>query len=426
MTPEVIAGAGLIVAAILAMGFAAGAETALERSSRARLAALAGEGQRGARRLAGNGADPERFLGALTTVRALAAGILVSAAALVGADKWGPAGAFLSGTGAAAVSALVQMTAGNVASRHPELAAVKLSVPIRAIHAVAGPLAMLLSLPGRLVARSIRAVTRDGQSELLALVEREEASGGVREAETRMIRRVFALEEKTAREIMVPRIDMAVADIDESVLDVARLVTERGYSRIPVFREKIDDIAGVVFAKDLLRVVTNGARQRTLAELMRPVYFIPESKRLDELLTEMQTRRVHIAIVVDEYGGTAGLVTMEDLIEEIVGEIEDEYDIAGPRTEVISEDAAIVDGAVATETLHDLFGLDVDSENFDTIGGFVMHHLGRLPAPGDSFVTDNLRFEVLSVRGRRVGQVRVERESAEEQEELALVSSRSA
>lgn len=224
-----------------------------------------------------------------------------------------------------------------------------------------------------------------------------------------MIRGIIALEDKTAREIMVPRIDMAVADVESSVGDVAAIVTERGFSRIPVYRENIDDIVGIVYAKDLLRALGNGGKDRPLTDLLREPFFIPESKRLDELLTEMQARRVHMAIVVDEYGGTAGLVTIEDLLEEIVGEIEDEYDVARPSMEVISEDEVVLDAGTSTDVLKDLFGYEVESEDFDTVGGFLIHQLGRLPAVGDEVEADGLTLRVLSMAGRRVRRLRVAR-----------------
>jgi CBS domain containing-hemolysin-like protein len=231
-----------------------------------------------------------------------------------------------------------------------------------------------------------------------------------------MIRGIIALEDKTAREIMVPRIDMAVADIEDSVADVAAIVTERGYSRIPVFRESVDNIAGIVYAKDLLRAVSNGGRERPLASLLRDPYFIPESKRLDELLTEMRARRTHMAIVVDEYGGTAGLVTIEDLLEEIVGEIEDEYDVARPAMEVISDDEVLLDAGTSTDVLKELFGYEVESDDFDTIGGFLIHALGRLPSVGDEVEVDGLSLRVLSMAGRRLRRLRVTREHANEPE----------
>lgn len=418
MDPASLAGGAIALgAATVVMAATSAAETALERASEARIRALAAQGEARAQRIAGKVSEPRAFLGPLTITRVFASSATVAIAAWLGALAFGATGAITVGMGGGVWAAIVQMTVGLLAARQPELAALQLSPVVRATGTIAGGPAWVFSIPARILARSLRAVAGDGYNDLLALVEREEASGRVAEYEKRMIRGVIALEEKTAREIMIPRIDMAVAEINDSVVDVARMVTERGYSRIPVHRENIDDIAGIVYAKDLLRITANGGRQRQLADILRPASFIPESKRLDDLLTEMQVSRVHLAIVVDEYGGTAGLVTIEDLLEEIVGEIEDEYDVAGPRTEVISEHAAIVDGGASTDVLDELFDAEVESDDYDTVGGFVMHHLGRLPKPGDTVRAEGLVFEVLNVRGRRVGRVRVERrqEDAEAQ-----------
>jgi CBS domain containing-hemolysin-like protein len=218
---------------------------------------------------------------------------------------------------------------------------------------------------------------------------------------------------------MVPRIDMGVADIEESIETIAAIVTERGYSRVPIYRENIDDIVGIIYAKDLLRAMSNGGRERPLSELFREPFFIPESKRLDELLTEMQSRRIHMAIVVDEYGGTAGLVTIEDLLEEIVGEIEDEYDVARPAMEIISDDEVVLDAGTTTDVLKELFDYEIDSEDFDTVGGFVIHQLGRLPSVGDEVVVDGLNLRVLSMSGRRIRRLRVARQEQHEPESAA-------
>jgi len=217
----------------------------------------------------------------------------------------------------------------------------------------------------------------------------------------------------------VPRIDVAAVDITATVGEVAAVVTERGFSRVPVYRESIDDIVGIVYAKDLLRAIADGGKDRPIRELVREAYFIPESKRLDELLTEMQARRTHMAIVVDEYGGTAGIVTIEDLLEEIVGEIEDEYDVARPAVEVISPDEVVLDASTSTDALRELFGVEVESEDFDTIGGFLIHHLGRLPAVGDEVEVDGLTLRVLSMSGRRVRRLRISRQRSREPEEVA-------
>jgi putative hemolysin len=247
-------------------------------------------------------------------------------------------------------------------------------------------------------------------------VEREEAAGGVEEQERRMIRGIIGLEDKTVREIMVPRIDIAAVDIEGNVSDVANIVNERGFSRVPVFRESIDDIVGIIYAKDLLRAVANGGREKKLSELAREAVFIPESKRLDQLLAEMRTTRTHLAVVVDEYGGTAGLVTIEDLLEEIVGEIEDEYDVSRPTMEIISEDEVVLDASAPTDVLQELFDYDVESEDFDTVGGFLIHELGRVPIVGDEVTVDGMTMRVLSMSGRRVRRMRIARTHQEEPE----------
>ena len=208
---------------------------------------------------------------------------------------------------------------------------------------------------------------------------------------------------------MVPRIDIVATEVDVSVSEAARLATERGFSRIPAYGESIDDIVGIAYAKDLLDALLSG-RDSSFQALLREAVFIPQTKRADQLLREMRANRTHLAIVVDEYGGTAGLITIEDLIEEIVGEIEDEYDVAGPSMEQISEDEVLLDASMPAEVLEELFDYTAESEDFDTVGGFVIHELGRLPAVGDEVQVDGLRLRVLSMSGRRLRRLRVARE----------------
>ncbi len=405
-----------IAAGSVVLGAVAAAETALERASDVRIQALASRGDPRARRIAGSVGQPQKLLGSLTAARALFAAFLVATFAYLGARAYSPlAGAIGVGMAGGAYVAVVQMTVGIVAARRPEEAALQMSQAVRVVGMIFAVPAWILGLPAKVVARFLRVVVAPGTGiDILTLVEREEATGGVEEQERRMIRGIIALEDKTAREIMVPRIDIAAADIEDSIADVAAIVNERGFSRVPVFRENIDDIVGIVYAKDLLRAVTNGGAGRDLASLLRPPVFIPESKRLDQLLTEMRGTRQHMAIVVDEYGGTAGLVTIEDLLEEIVGEIEDEYDVATPPMEVLSEDEVILDAGSPTSILRDLFGLDVESEDFDTVGGYLIHELGRLPSVGDEVTVGTLSMRVLSMSGRRVRRMRIERLRQEE------------
>ncbi|MCL6643694.1 MAG: hemolysin family protein [Dehalococcoidia bacterium] len=420
MEPSSLLSVVVVIAGTAALAAIAAAEAALERANDVRIRALAARGNRQAQRIATTVEQPGRYLGTITAARVLVASLVISLLAYLGAERYGPfRGAVGFGMAGGACMAMVQMAVGMVVARAPEYAALKLSgVAVATRRAFAVP-AFVLGLPAALAARSIRLVTPEPETDILALVEREEAQGGVEEQERRMIRGVIALEDKTAREIMVPRIDVAAVDITATVGEVAAVVTERGFSRVPVYRESIDDIVGIVYAKDLLRAMADGGKDRPIRELVREAYFIPESKRLDELLTEMQARRTHMAIVVDEYGGTAGIVTIEDLLEEIVGEIEDEYDVARPAVEVISPGEVVLDASTSTDALRELFGVEVESEDFDTIGGFLIHHLGRLPAVGDEVEVDGLTLRVLSMSGRRVRRLRISRQRSREPEEVA-------
>jgi len=401
---------GTIGLASTVLGVVAAAETALERASEARIQAYAARGDRRARRIAENVERPRDFLGPLTAARVFAAALVVAMFAYLGAREFGALRGvvgigFLGGV----YVAFLEMTVGLLAARQPEETALQLSNLVRATALVFSGPAFVLSLPSRIVARFLSAVAPAPRTDILALVEREEAAGGVEEQERRMIRGVINLEDKTAREIMVPRIDIAAAEVSQGVADVATIVNERGFSRIPAYRETIDDIVGIVYAKDLLRAVMNGGQAKTLEGLLREPMFIPESKKLDQLLTEMRAARTHMAIVVDEYGGTAGLVTIEDLLEEIVGEIEDEYDVSRPTVDVISDDEAVLDAGVSTDMLNELFQVAVDSEDFDTVGGFVIQSLGRLPSVGDEVRIDGLQISVLTMVGRRIRRLRVAR-----------------
>ena len=251
--------------------------------------------------------------------------------------------------------------------------------------------------------------TREAQ-ELLHLVEMEEEAGVIEAEEREMIRGIINLVDTTTREIMVPRIDIAAVDTEDSPDEAMRLIVERGFSRIPLYEGAIDNVVGVLYVKDLIRYLADGKKPPSLKEIARPAYFVPESKKVDELLAELRQNKVHMAIVVDEYGGTAGLVTIEDLLEEIVGEIEDEYDRSEVTIERVSEDEAVLDARVSIDEMNELFGLTVEGEDFDTVGGFVYHLLGKMPTPGDEVSANGLRLRVLSVLGRRIKKVRVTRE----------------
>jgi putative hemolysin len=233
----------------------------------------------------------------------------------------------------------------------------------------------------------------------------------VEEAEE-LIERVLRLDRLTARDIMVPRTDIVAVPFELSVRDAIAVARQTRHSRLPVYQGTIDRIVGIVHVRDLLRFALESAEGIKVGDVMREAYFIPESKRVDELLRDLQHQRVHMAIVVDEFGGTAGIVTIEDVLEEIVGEIQDEYDAEAPLVERLSADEAIVDGRISLEEIADTFGVSLEEEESSTIGGLVQAHLGRIPQPGESVRVDGLEVTVLEVAGNRVRKLSVRRVAA--------------
>jgi putative hemolysin len=247
----------------------------------------------------------------------------------------------------------------------------------------------------------------EAEEELLLVAEMEDASAALPDAERDMIRGVMDLEFTAVREVMVPRTDIFAIDVEAGFDALARLMVEKGVSRVPVFEGDIDHVLGIAHSKEVMKHLTNGPDRPTLAEILRPVYTVPETKRVHELLAEMRGRRVSIAIIVDEYGGTAGLVTLEDLIEEIVGEIQDEFDQEEQPVQQVSDKEAIVDGRVSIDELNEMFDTDIEKEDFDSVGGFIVNELGRMPSVGDTVQFDGVNLKVLSVAGRRIKKVRV-------------------
>jgi putative hemolysin len=251
-----------------------------------------------------------------------------------------------------------------------------------------------------------------GSEEELLVITRDDHDDGVIEPEERkMIDNVLRLEETTARDIMVPRVDIVAVAEDASSQDIVDAITERGHSRLPVFRESIDEIVGILYAKDLLPFVIGSTQTLPIMQLLRPAYVVPESKRLDDLLGELRRNRVHIAVVADEYGGTAGLVTIEDILEEIVGEIQDEYDEEMTLLEQVSDSEIIVDGRLPIEEIEAALGLSLtgDDDPYGTAAGFVHWHLDRMPQEGDQFDAHGIRAEVLDVEGNRLRRLRLSR-----------------
>jgi CBS domain containing-hemolysin-like protein len=302
----------------------------------------------------------------------------------------------------------------SVAAAWPERVVLSVGLPFKLLALVFAPLARLLSVVTSGLAQTYGAepipegpiVTPD---ELRVMVAASEEEGLIEEEERTMIDNVLEFEDISVREIMVPRPDIVALPVTSSVRDALELFVKEGYSRLPLYRSSLDEIAGVLYGKDLFPLVIQGKLDAPLGSLARPAYFVPESKRAADLLQELQHKRVHIAIVVDEYGGTAGLVTIEDLLEEIVGEIQDEYDVEEQKIVPEGDGAALVDGGVSIDDVNQALHLDLTTEEVDTVGGLVYEKLGRVPIVGDQVALDHAVLTVVGAAGRRVTLVRVQR-----------------
>jgi CBS domain containing-hemolysin-like protein len=419
-----VAAIALLIFCLCLVVFVAAAEAGLITISRARIRLMAGQGVPRAEILQSYISERTTMLSSLSLARNLAivAGAAISVTILTREEghHWELIVAIV--IGALAVFALLEAIPRAVVARNPEWWGLKLAPLMGAFKLVFGGVGKLVLLPTRVV----RAPSTDEEEEMLRFLEIEDAEGEIEDDERKMIRAVFDLEETAVREIMTPRTDFVAAEADANVQDVVRLIISRGYSRIPLYDENLDNIVGIIYAKDLFRYLAESRLPKRMRDVARPAFFVPESKRLDDLLTEMRKQRVHMAIVVDEYGGTAGLVTIEDLVEEIVGEIEDEYDRIEHPIVQVTPDEALLDGRVSIWDVNELFGSHIEAEDFDTVGGCVFHMLGRVPAVGDIVAADGLTLTVLSVEGHRVRRVRaVRRITADEDEEASRRNSKS-
>ncbi len=246
------------------------------------------------------------------------------------------------------------------------------------------------------------------QEEIETLIDSGQETGLIDEEKNEMIHRIFELKEIVVREVMIPRTDIKALEVNSTMEEVAGLVVEVGHSRVPVYEETIDKIIGIIYAKDLLKYWVSKGKNITVRELMRKPLFIPETKGIDELFTELKSKRIHIAIVVDEYGGTSGLVTIEDLIEEIVGDIQDEYDVEEEEFVETGVGEYLVDARMDIDELAEKLDVELPKEDFDTLGGFLVHLTNRIPATGESINFSRLRFTIIEADERKVAKVKIQ------------------
>lgn len=315
----------------------------------------------------------------------------------------------------------------SIALAHSERIALAVARPITLLARLASPLVRFLVWITNLVAKPFGGQRRRGlpivtEEEIKTLVDAGEESGMLEEDEKEMIYSIFEFGETLAREVMVSRVDIVALDADTPLMEAIDVIIKHNHSRVPVYQDNIDNVIGILYAKDLLKVLREKGREAVdqirLPDLVRPATFTPESKKVDELLEDMQKRRIHMAIVIDEYGGTAGLVTIEDILEEIVGEIQDEYDQGEEALiQAVSDTEWLIDARANLSDINDLLKANIPIDESDTLGGFIYESLGKVPLPGDEVQHDDWLLKVVNVAGRRIGKIRVTRQIKETVEE---------
>ena len=408
----VAAAALVLLAAVLSM-----ADAALSRVSRSVVDELVREERRGATRVQTVVEDAGATLNVLLLLRTLSellATTLVAVVAQRALDVAWQAILLAGGVMTVADYVVVGVGARTIGRQHPAKVALRTAGLALVLTRLLGPLPRLLILLGNALTpgRGFREGPFNSEAELRELVDLAEQSKVIESGEREMIHSVFELGDTLAREVMVPRTDMVWIERTKTVRQALSLALRSGFSRIPVVGDNEDDVVGVAYLKDLARrVYEDEDRTEKVDEAMRSAYFIPDSKPADELLREMQAKQVHVAIVIDEYGGTAGLVTIEDILEEIVGEIADEYDREVPRTEELDDGRLRVNVRLPLDELEELLDVTFELEDVETVGGLLASALGRVPIPGATVTVRDLTFVAEGGKGRRkqVGTVVISR-----------------
>lgn len=410
--------------------FLTAARSALANARRSDLRELAEKGNRQAHLAAAIAEDSSRVLGTFHLANILTYFLLASLAislfvpstgAWLEARLGGINGLALSyllvALGMALVAYLIsEMLPELLVHGNPDQWAMALAMPANVTLVLLSPVLWIATSLRRLLSTPLGSdhgsVTEE---EIMTLVDAGEEEGSIQLGEKEMIYSIFQLDDTVAREIMIPRIDIVAVDVNTTLQQAREVIINAGHSRIPVYEESLDHIVGLVYAKDLIGVWHRGEHEVNLRSLLRPALFIPESKHVPDLLRELQNSKVHMAVVIDEYGGTAGLVTLEDIVEEIVGEIQDEYDV---KEEVpfqrIGQDEYIFDAKINLDDFNHMMDMQLPDELSDTLGGFIYAELGKIPDPGETIQTGSVMLEVLSVEDRRIRKVRAKRIEREE------------
>ena len=407
----------VVIAALLAAsGVLAMAETSLVRMNKIKAKSLVDEKKRGARQLARLVENPANFLNPILLLVLICQLVSATLVGIVAEHLFGGLGVLLGIVfEIVVIFVFFEAVPKNWAVQHADRAAL-LSAPfvstlirfppIRWLSSVLIGLANLFIGGGGDEEGLPRSYITD--SELKAMADVAHDENVIEHDERTFIHSIIDFGDTVAREVMTPRPDMVTVEADVTVRDALEAALGAGFSRIPVEAEGIDDVIGIAYAKDLVRAERVGKAAQPVRDSMRPAKYIPESKEVSNLLREMQEEKFHMAVVVDEYGGTAGLITLEDLLEELVGDIVDEFDVEEPTVERCSDGSLLVSAAYSVDDADELLGAQLPHGAWDTVGGLMLDLAGRVPDPGDSVEVDGFRLTALNVRGRRIERVRIE------------------
>src|SRR3989440_4797689 len=410
----------ILIISLILCAMASGAETALTSISRIKLKNLVEEGDKKALEIERLISTPNVFLSTILVVNSVAV-IIASSMTTVLALRFIPDYGELIGTILISLVVLIfcEITPKTAAVQNPIRWARALIKPVRGAAWLLHPLIVTLSAITNSLVRLLGGQMKHRgpfvtEEELRLLVTVGEEEGVLEEAETDMIHSIFEFADTTVREVMIPRIDMITLESDATVDEAVDLALQGGFSRIPVYEETIDNIIGVLYTKDMLKQLREDHNSLPIRELVRPAYFVPETKKLDDLLREIRQKRTHMAIVVDEYGSVAGLVTIEDLVEGIEGAIQDENGPEGNLYEQVTQHEYVFDAKINIDEFNELMNTELKNEDYDTLGGFLLAQLDKIPVSGDTITFKNLTFTVLTTRGLRITKVRVERTGTQE------------
>ncbi|MCK4261553.1 HlyC/CorC family transporter [bacterium] len=409
---------GLVVLLLLSAYFSA-SETALTSLGKLKMKSLIKREGRRAELLSSWLEDPSRLLATIlvgNNIVNVAASVLCTFVLLrlLPETPAGKVGAISTGVMVCLILVFGEISPKTYARQNAERIALRTIRPLNGLSRILSPLIGLLVFvsPGGGKAKPGPFMTEEEIKRMISLGEEE---GVLEEEEKEMIDSIFKFGDTKVQEVMVPRSDMVTIEANQDLDNILKLVMEAGHSRIPVFKGRIDNIIGILYAKDLLNLWEQSSRARLkVKDLIHPAYFVPETKKVDELLREFQRQKIHLAMVVDEYGGTAGLVTLEDLLEEIVGEIEDEYDKGKERIEILEKGIALVDGKTDIGDVNEKLDLKLpEEEGTETVAGFVVDRLGRVPKMGEELIYRGTKITVVEADRRRVIKVKIEREEAQ-------------